>query len=357
MPAMPIFMRCSLLLVLLLAACQSEMTPLHRAAMSGDAETVRSYVKDRRNLDPRWDQPSRGLEGNYANLVDVTPLMLAARNGQLETVKLLVEGGADLYAQANTQLRGDPLTAFDFSVQGGHVPVADYLWKRSDGRRLDGRLMSHISNACVFNCKEGAGSDATTNIALYLISIASDEVAGGGVGSAVCASPKAFEMLQFVEKHAARPPRNTLHCIAYGTYSRHRPFEERKAILAWMLDHGAPINGRLYGSTPLAGAAAAHDLDTARLLVERGADPNLAGSSGIPPIAAAANTCVHAPSADYVDDRMRAQLAVVQYLAPLSDRTLYTSQDVLKKGYLIGQCCARQPQTPTQRRVCEVFGL
>jgi hypothetical protein len=354
---MPIFMRCSLLAVLLLAACQSEMTRLHIAAQKGDTAVVKQWIAEKRNLDPRWDQPSRGLEGNYANLVDVTPLMFAAGNGQLETVRLLVEGGADIYAQANTQVRGEPLTAFDFAVQGGHVPPADYLWKRSDGKRLGGRLMSHISSACIANCKEGAGRDANSNMALYLIGIASDEIAGGGVGSAACSSLNPFEMLQFVEKHAARPPRNTLHCMAYQVYSRHRPFEQRKAILTWMLDHGALVNGRLYGSTPLAGAAAAHDLDTAKLLVERGADPNLAGASGVPPIAAAANTCVHAPSADYVDTRTQAQLAMVQYLATISDKNLYASQDVLKKGDLIGQCCARQPQTAIQRQVCQVFGL
>jgi ankyrin repeat protein len=355
---MPIFMRCSLLLVLLLAACQSEMTPLHVAAQSGNTAVVKQWIADRKNLDPRWDEASRGLEGNYARLVDVTPLMLAAGSGQLETVKLLVEGGADIYAQANTQLKGEPITAFDFAVKRGDVPVTEYLWsKAADKARMTSRLVDHIASACIAHCKQGAATDAKTNPALYLISVAPDELAGAGVGSAVCTAPAALEMLAFLEKYAARPPRNTLHCMAYGTYSRHRPFEERKAILTWMLDHGSPVNGRLYGSTPLAGAAGAHDLDTARLLVERGADPNLAGSSGIPPIAAAANTCVHAPTADYIDERMRAQLAMVQYLAPISDKNLYTSQDVLKKGALIGQCCARQPQTPTQRRVCEVFGL
>jgi hypothetical protein len=48
---------------------------------------------------------------------------------------------------------------------------------------------------------------------------------------------------------------------------------------------------------------------------------------------------------------------MVEYLAPLSEKTVYASQEVLKKADLIGRCCARQPQTASQRRICEVFGL
>ncbi len=343
---------------LALTACRAGMTPLHIAAQAGDTRVVKQWIADKKNLDPRYEEESRGLEGNYARLVDVTPLMLAAGNGQLETVQLLVEGGANIYAQANTQLKGEPLTAFDFAIKWGYIPVADYLWnKAQDKGRITTRLVDHISSACIAHCSDKASTDPKTNPALYLIGIAPDELAGAGVGSAVCGSQNALARLAFVEKYAPRPPRNILHCTAYQTYSRHRPWEERKAVLTWMLDHGAEINGRLYGSTPLAGAAAAHDLDTVKLLVERGADPNLDGSSGIPPIAAAANTCMHAASANAVDPRIDAQFDVVQYLAPLSDRKIYASAETLKKGTLIGQCCTRQPQTPKQRQVCEVFGL
>jgi ankyrin repeat protein len=351
-------MRSSLLgAILLFAGCRGEMTPLHIAAQKGDTAVVKQWIADRKNLDPLWDQPSRGLEGNYANLVDVTPLMMAARHRQLETVKLLVEGGANLYAQANTQVRGGPITAFDFAVEGGSIPVADYLWKKSDGVRFGGSLQRQFGLACLDQCKAGAGTDAATNMALYLIGIAPDEVAGSAVGASACAWPQAFDRLAFIEKHAARPPRNTLHCVAYQNDSRHSPFEHRKAVITWMLDHGSPIDGKLRGVTPLRGAAAQHDLDTVKLLVERGANPNLADDAGIPPITAAANTCVHVTSADAADARVDAQHAVVRYLAPLSDRRVYADPGVLKKAYLVGECCARQPQTPKQREVCEVFGL
>jgi len=360
---MPIFMKRSLpwpiaalLLVFALLGCSDTMSALHRAAMSGDAATVKEYVKGRRNLDPRYDEPTRGLEGNYARVLGITPLMLAARYGHLEVAKLLVDGGADLYAQANTQLPGEPLTAFDFAVESGQIAVADYLWKKGDASRLSTRLAQHIANACIHSCKEGFPTDADKNIALFLIGVAPAETAGNGVGSAVCSSIKPIETLEFIEKHAARPPRNTLHCMAYQTFSRHRPLEQRIAVLTWMLDHGAEVNGLLHGWTPLMGTATAHDIETAKLLIARGADPNMSGNY-LPPIAAAANSCAHVTSASAVDARIDAQLAMVQFLAPVSDKRIYADPQIFKQGYLIKDCCARQPQNASQRRICEVFGL
>ena len=218
-------------LLFLLAGCSSPITPLHEAARSGDTQVVRNYVEAKRNLDPRWDEPSHGVEGNYARLIGLTPLMVAAQWGQPEVARLLVEGGADIYAQANTQLPGEPLTAFDFAVQGGYVGIAEYLWKKSDGVRLGNRLADQIASACAASCKEGAGTDARSNLALFLISVAPDEAAGAGVGAAACYSQQPLDLLAFVEKYAARPPRNTLHCVAYQTFSRHRPLTDRLAVL------------------------------------------------------------------------------------------------------------------------------
>src|SRR6185369_14306304 len=100
----------------------------------------------------------------------------------------------------------------------------------------------------------------------------------------------------------------------------------------------AEVNGLLHGWTPLMGTATAHDIETAKLLLSRGADPNLSGNY-LPPIAAAANSCAHVTSADAVDARIDAQLAMVQYLAPVSDKRIYANPEIFKQGYLIKDCC------------------
>jgi hypothetical protein len=335
------------------------MPPLHEAAHTGNTDVVRSYVQAKRNLNPRWDEPIHGVEGNYGRLLGLTPLMIAARHGQFEAAKLLVDGGADIYAQANTQVPGVPMTAFDFAVQKGDAGIAEYLWGKADAARLSSRLADQIATACSVSCREGAGTDTHSNLALFLIGVARDDVAGTGVGTAACYSAQPLDLLAFVEKHAARPPRDTLHCMAWQNFSRQRPVAERLAVLTWMLDHGAEVNSLETGWTPLMGAASNQDLDTAKLLVSRGADPNDAGTH-LPPIAIAADSCVNITSATAVDPRsaaqLDAQLAMVQYLAPLSDRKVYTSPDVLRKADLLAKCCKSRPQVATQRRICEVFG-
>src|SRR5258706_5058556 len=105
-------------------------------------------------------------------LPGLPPLMMGAGGGQLEAARLLVEGGANLYAQANTQVPGEPLTAFDFAVRAGHVALADYLWRKSDGVRFGAQLSRYIGDTCGQSCDDKAGSDARRRTPPFLMQIA-----------------------------------------------------------------------------------------------------------------------------------------------------------------------------------------
>src|SRR6266704_664708 len=76
------------------------LSPLHEAASRGDVEMVRSWVREKKNLDERYNDYSMRLEGNYSAIRGLTPLMVAARSGHLEIVKILTEGGANIYAES-----------------------------------------------------------------------------------------------------------------------------------------------------------------------------------------------------------------------------------------------------------------
>ena len=93
----------------------SAMTPLHVAA-SGPPELAALL------LERKADTAARNELGN-------TPLLLAVREGTEETVKVLVEGGADV--NAPNPMTGDgPL---EVALQEGRPTIADYL--RSKGAR------------------------------------------------------------------------------------------------------------------------------------------------------------------------------------------------------------------------------
>jgi hypothetical protein len=305
-----------------------------------------------------FDEPSGGIEGNTTRTRGVTALMLASQRGDLEVVKLLVEAGADLYAESRWRDGTNPRNAFDYAVGAGRIATAQYLWASSDGIGFAGRLDKHIAETCQLGCDEKSGSDARSNLALFLIGITRDEaMLGKGIGEAVCYARQPLELLAFLEIHGVRFPRNTLHCIAYNPTVRSlRSAQERIAIASVLLEHGADPNDLPH--TPLHGAAAAHDLEMVRFLLLRGANPNLRNSDGMTPVRAAANSCTYGGSADELEPRLKQQLDVINVLVQAgADTRLPQGAGERSRLQILTDCCAREPRSATQRKICRVFGL
>lgn len=360
---------CALAIVIMVAAaagCDAGMGPLHEAAMTGNAEVVKSWIAQKRNLDVTFDEPSRGLEGNYSRARGVTALMMAARTGQFEIVKLLVEGGANLYAESHWPDGAHPRNAFDYAVENavqksGNPEAVEYLWAKSDRVRFAARLDEHIAASCRRTCNDKSGGDARGNLALFLLGIAPDRQRGKGISEAACFSQQPLELLTFLDKHAVRFPKNTLHCAVYypAVRSQHSP-EERIAMASFFLDHGADPEDQIpgVGYTPLMGAASTHDIEMVKLLLARGANPNARNPAGVTAIGLAANICISGVGANDVEPRQKPQLAVIEYLAQSgADAKLYASESGRSQLQILTNCCSRQPHTGTQRRICEVFGL
>lgn len=99
------------------AGCNEEMGPLHRAAATGDIEAVKAWIAGGRNLDATYDEPSTTLEGNYARQQGVTALIIAAGMGRIEIARLLVEGGANLYAESRWRDGSNTRNAFDHAAE------------------------------------------------------------------------------------------------------------------------------------------------------------------------------------------------------------------------------------------------
>jgi len=358
---------CAIAIIVMAAAtagCNAGMGPLHEAAVTGNVEFVKSWIAQKRNLDVTFDEPSRGLEGNYARAQGVTALMMAAGTGRFEIVKLLVEGGANLYLESHWPGGEHVRNAFDYAVEhavkeSGSPGVVEYLWAKSDKIRFATRIDEHIAASCPRACNDKSGGDARSNLALFLIGVAPDRQRGKGISEAACYSQQPLELLAFLEKHAVHFPKNTLPCaVYYSTVKGMRSPEERMAIATFFLDHGADLEDPGTGFTPLMGAAFGHDIEMVKLLLARGANINARNPEGKTAIGLAANSCVYGGSASEVEPRQKPQLAVIEYLAQAgADAKQYASASGSSKLDILAKCCSRQPHSGTQRRICEVFGL
>jgi ankyrin repeat protein len=103
-------------------------TPLFSAAARGHDRVAAALVSlgaavDTRRTDAQW---TRHLIGEFdldpAEEGRWTPLMIAARNGHLEVVKVLLKGGASVGAKLS-----DGRTALSLAAARGHANVAAML--------------------------------------------------------------------------------------------------------------------------------------------------------------------------------------------------------------------------------------
>ncbi len=106
-----------------------QTTALMWAAEQGHPEAISLLVAAGADLNAQSTieeaKKRRGVvykQGENQHTGGVTPLVLAARQGNLDAVKVLAESGADLNKGA-----GDGTTAMVVAVQNGHYDVAQYL--------------------------------------------------------------------------------------------------------------------------------------------------------------------------------------------------------------------------------------
>src|SRR6266498_1216956 len=94
-------------------------TELHLAASRNDVAVIRMWISSGKNLDVKYNDPGNWHEG--PGISGKTALMFAAERGNLDAVRLLVDGGANIYLQTSRPKReGYEYTAFDYAVEGGN---------------------------------------------------------------------------------------------------------------------------------------------------------------------------------------------------------------------------------------------
>jgi len=176
-----------------------------------------------------------------------TPLLYAARDGRLEVAQLLVEAGADI-----EKADADGVTPLLMSILNGQVPVARYLLDRG----ANVRATDWYGQTPLFAAVDLRNLDVP------------GPTRDNGVDRAAA--------LQLVQAVLDRSPEVNARTREYPPQRR---WITRLGSLSWV---------DFTGQTPFLRAALAGDVTVMRLLLQHGADANIATFNGTTPLMAAA---------------------------------------------------------------------
>lgn len=253
-------------------------TPLHIAAERGDIKAVREYIAGGGDLNARYGDYTVILGYSEGSQVrNKTALIFAAENGHLEVVKLLVDAGADLYVIQSDNFGEDRGNAFDVALDQGYGDIARFLWERSDkksfARHLARSFRTAFDRSCYGFPNEGRRELLEFFLATFDRKYASEAL--WRISDRLACMPE----IRFILNQGVQPASSALVTAAsLGLQD----------IVVLYLRRGARLNavGRssythLYANvTALIAAAGNKRVGTMRLLLDKGADPNLQDSNG-----------------------------------------------------------------------------
>ncbi|PFX12763.1 serine/threonine-protein phosphatase 6 regulatory ankyrin repeat subunit B-like [Stylophora pistillata] len=254
---------------------------------------------------------SRGHDVNSKDDNCVTPLRIAVLYRQSETVRYLLEKGADPFVKGNYKRNLLHLASY-----GGQVAIIDEMIKQGlDINSKDGNGDTPLILAAAFGGKKAVkyllqrGADPTikgyygrnalhagNDVAIIEILLSSGvhidtKDADGNTPLIMAAANANGDAVNYLLTKGAdqdvkgRLGRNTLHAAAQGG---------DVVIVETMLSHGLHINSKdSLGDTPLIIASACGKLEAVCLLLVKGAKPLITGQFGRNPLHAAAQ-CGHA---------------------------------------------------------------
>ena len=248
-----------------------DTSSIFTAIRAGDTEAVRDYFAKNpallqlKNLDKEaWDE--------------ISPLHCAAKHGQLEIVKLLVEAGAEIYS--NPMCTYPPVIV---AAWNKHQPVVDYFLREIPDRAEGTNKLGVTINLAA---REGW-------IDIVRAHIAADPLAvhqRGWIGDTPLHWPAHngyTEIVELLLDAGAAIEADEINC--YGGKPLHWASEHEPATTELLLRRGADVNSRnvradseMFGFTPLIMNARQRQdcAEVTQLLLDAGADRSLVDAKG-----------------------------------------------------------------------------
>jgi ankyrin repeat protein len=240
-----------LIAIALTIACTQDPPPLHQAIMDQDEARVAERLE--RGSDPneiwRYTQP-----GHSGMTFSHSPLLLAVTQPDQRIIRLLVSHGADLYRTDYGEM-----TPFEWAIRFESFENAWLLWELSD------RETYRTANVLAIAYRGGH-----MQVFDRLIEeVATPETIGGLFAIyAEFGSEGHDHGLAKIDEFLALGLVPTAAALVAAIRDRNT------AITLRLLDAGVPIDGSEGEYSPLYTAVTGTDISLARLLLERGADPN-----------------------------------------------------------------------------------
>jgi hypothetical protein len=254
-----------LVVFLFSAACTTiEPSPLMKSAQRGDVEAVHRLLKAGANADERWYE---GFRWHGTRTRNKSVLVFAAEHSnanQLAVMKLLIDAGADLYAEDNWGM-----SAFDRAIDRGNPEAVELLWERSDKQVFRKRAERNLSRAYQ-GLMPGLGQEQRSwrLVEFLLDHVASAEEASRALAAISHEERYISQVRRLLQRGVKPSPEALVGAAASGLVE----------LIDLYLSHGADVNvpaGADYAwpLTPLM-AASTSTLEAVQVLLSAGANPN-----------------------------------------------------------------------------------
>jgi ankyrin repeat protein len=291
-------------------------TPLILAARQGNAEVIVPLV-------------AAGADANSKTANGTSALMLAAASGSVDAVRELLDKGADVNAKES--VRG--MNAAMFAAASNRADVVSLLAKRGadlkattnvvDLNGLDRKKMGDIlfGNPAPPPQPGGRGNEAQNQ------QQQGRNVPGGRNLQGKAGIDRQFQLNELVYAQGGLSP---IHFAARQGYTE---------TVAALLDAGVDANTLTTGdrTSPLLAATINGHFDLAKMLLDRGADPNLASENGAAPLYAVLN-CEWAPKSLYPQPRayLNQKTSYLDLMTALLDKGANPNARLRKKVWYSG---------------------